>query len=246
MKDKVVLVTGAASGIGMACAQRFAEQGATLVLADRQDSSELAQALDAMAVEVDVSDETSVERLYSLIAGHYGRLDVLAHLAGVVRRGLVTEISSDDWDTVVDINLKGTFLCCRGAIPLMRDSGGGAIVTTGSELAYVAAENISVYSATKAAVVHLTRCLANDHGVDRIRVNCVCPGPIKTPMLERGIEETLDPALTRRRTEATTILGRLGQPHEIANVICFLASDDASFMTGSVVLADGGVTSKAP
>ncbi len=246
MKDKVVLVTGAASGIGMACAQRFAEQGATLVLADRQDSSELAQALDAMAVEVDVSDETSVERLYSLIADHYGRLDVLAHLAGVVQRGLVTEISSDDWDTVVDINLKGTFLCCRGAIPLMRDSGGGAIVTTGSELAYVAAENISVYSATKAAVVHLTRCLANDHGVDRIRVNCVCPGPIKTPMLERGIEETLDPALTRRRTEATTILGRLGQPHEIANVICFLASDDASFMTGSVVLADGGVTSKAP
>jgi NAD(P)-dependent dehydrogenase (short-subunit alcohol dehydrogenase family) len=245
VKDKVVLVTGAASGIGMACAQRFAEQGATLVLADRQDSSELAQALDAMAVEVDVSDETSVERLYSLIADHYGRLDVLAHLAGVVQRGLVTEISSDDWDTVVDINLKGTFLCCRGAIPLMRDSGGGAIVTTGSELAYVAAENISVYSATKAAVVHLTRCLANDHGVDRIRVNCVCPGPIKTPMLERGIEETLDPALTRRRTEATTILGRLGQPHEIANVICFLASDDASFMTGSVVLADGGVTSKA-
>lgn len=246
MKDKVVLVTGAASGIGMACAQRFAKQGATLVLADRQDSSELAQELDAMAVEVDVSDETSVERLYSLIADHYGRLDVLAHLAGVVQRGLVTEISSDDWDTVVDINLKGTFLCCRGAIPLMRDSGGGAIVTTGSELAYVAAENISVYSATKAAVVHLTRCLANDHGADRIRVNCVCPGPIKTPMLERGIEETLDPALTRRRTEATTILGRLGQPHEIANVICFLASDDASFMTGSVVLADGGVTSKAP
>ena len=246
MKDKVVLVTGAASGIGMACAQRFAEQGATLVLADRQDSSELAQALDAIAVEVDVSDETSVERLYSLIADHYGRLDVLAHLAGVVQRGLVTEISSDDWDTVVDINLKGMFLCCRGAIPLMRDSVGGAIVTTGSELAYVAAENISVYSATKAAVVHLTRCLANDHGVDRIRVNCVCPGPIKTPMLERGIEETLDPALTRRRTEATTILGRLGQPHEIANVICFLASDDASFMTGSVVLADGGVTSKAP
>ena len=246
MKNKVVLVTGAASGIGMACAQRFAEQGATLVLADRQDSSELAQALDAIAVEVDVSDETSVERLYSLIADHYGRLDVLAHLAGVVQRGLVTEISSDDWDTVVDINLKGMFLCCRGAIPLMRDSVGGAIVTTGSELAYVAAENISVYSATKAAVVHLTRCLANDHGVDRIRVNCVCPGPIKTPMLERGIEETLDPALTRRRTEATTILGRLGQPHEIANVICFLASDDASFMTGSVVLADGGVTSKAP
>ena len=245
MKGKVVLVTGAASGIGAACARRFAEQGATVVLADRNNSNDLAHELDAMAIKVDVRDEASVTHLYSIINECHGRLDVLAHLAGVAQRGLITEFSVADWDTVVDINLKGTFLCCRGAIPLLRKSGGGAIITIGSELAYVAEQNISVYSATKAAVVHFTRCLANDHGSDGIRVNCVCPGPIQTPMLERGINDSPNPALTRRRTEQTTILGRLGQPREIANVVYFLASDEASFITGSTILADGGVTSKA-
>ncbi|MDG2077834.1 MAG: SDR family NAD(P)-dependent oxidoreductase [Arenicellales bacterium] len=245
MKGKVVLVTGAASGIGAACARRFAEEGATVVLADRDNSDVLARELDALAVTVDVRDEVSVARLYSIINERHSRLDVLAHLAGVAQRGLITAFSVADWDTVVDINLKGTFLCCRGAIPLLRKSGGGAIVTIGSELAYVAEKNISVYSATKAAVVHFTRCLANDHGADGIRVNCVCPGPVQTPMLERGIKDSPDPALTRRRTEQTTILGRLGQPVEIANVVYFLASDEASFITGSAILADGGVTSKA-
>ena len=245
MKKKVILVTGAASGIGAACARRFAEQGSTLILADRTDTGDLARETEAMAVKVDVRDEASVARLYAIISERHGRLDVLAHLAGVVKRGQVTAFSGDDWDTIVDINLKGTFLCCRGAIPLLRKSGGGAIVTTGSELAYVAEQNMSVYSATKAAVVHFTRCLANDHGADGIRVNCVCPGPIQTPMLEQGIKDSPNPAQTRRRTEDTTILGRLGQPHEIANVVYFLASDEASFMTGSAILVDGGVTSKA-
>ena len=245
MKGKVVLVTGAASGIGAACARRFAEQGSTVVLADRNDNDDLARDLDAMAVKVDVRDEVSVARLYSIVNQRHGRLDVLAHLAGVAQRGLITAFSVDDWDAVVDTNLKGTFLCCRGAIPLLRESGGGAIVTIGSELAYVAEQNISVYSATKAAIVHFTRCLANDHGSDGIRVNCVCPGPVQTPMLEQGIKDSPDPALTRRRTEDTTILGRLGQPGEIANVVYFLASDEASFITGSAILVDGGVTSKA-
>ena len=245
MKEKIILVTGAASGIGAACARRFVEQGSTLILADRNDTSELAHETDAMAVNVDVREEASVASLYAMISERYGRLDVLAHLAGVAQRGLITAFSGNDWDMIVDTNLKGTFLCCRGAIPLLRKSGGGAIVTTGSELAYVAERNISVYSATKAAVVHFTRCLANDHGADGIRVNCVCPGPIQTPMLEQGIKDSPNPTQTRRRTEDTTILGRLGQPHEIANVVYFLASDEASFMTGSAVLVDGGVTSRA-
>ena len=174
------------------------------------------------------------------ITGVWCAIDLISH-----RAQSRTSDGSISQHTIVDINLKGTFLCCRGAIPLLRKSGGGAIVTTGSELAYVAEQNISVYSATKAAVVHFTRCLANDHGADGIRVNCVCPGPVQTPMLERGIKDSPDPALTRRRTEQTTILGRLGQPVEIANVVYFLASDEASFITGSAILADGGVTSKA-
>ena len=127
----------------------------------------------------------------------------------------------------------------------MSCGGRGAIVTIGSELAYVAKQNISVYSATKAAIVNFTRCLANDHGSDGIRVNYVCPGAVQTPMLKPGIKDSPDPAPTRRRTEDTTILGRLGQPGEIANVVYFLASDEASFITGSAILVDGGVTSKA-
>ena len=119
MKGKVVLVTGAASGIGAACARRFAEEGATVVLADRDNSDVLARELDALAITVDVRDEVSVARLFSIINERHNRLDVLAHLAGVAQRGLITAFSVADWDTLVDINLKGTFLCCRGAIPLL-------------------------------------------------------------------------------------------------------------------------------
>lgn len=251
MEGKVVIVTGAASGIGKACAERFVTEGASVVLADRADSRATAKRIksqggEAMSVEVDVSDEGSVADLFTAVQTRFGRLDAMAHLAGISRRGLAHDFPVDDWDAVIDTNLKGTFLCCRAAIPVMRDSGGGAIVNTGSELAYVAAANISVYSASKAGVVHLTRCLARDHGADGIRVNCVCPGPIQTPMLESSLAQAADPAAAKHRAEATTILGRFGKPEEIANVVHFLASDEASYMTGSIVLVDGGVTSKSP
>ena len=251
MKGKVVIVTGAASGIGKACVERFVAEGASVVLADRDDTSALAQRIESaggetLAVQVDVSKEQSVSQLFAATKARFGGLDVLAHAAGVAKRGLATEMSVADWDDVVDINFKGTFLCCRAAIVLMRESGGGVIINTGSELAYVAAPNISVYSASKAGVVHLTRCLARDHGVDGIRVNCVCPGPIQTPLLERSFSLAADPAAARSGAEASTIMGRFGRPEEIANMVHFLASDEASYMTGSIVLVDGGVTSKSP
>ena len=251
MKGKVVFVTGAASGIGKACVERFVAQGAAVVLADREDTSAMAESIEskggqALAVRVDVSDEQSVAALFTATETRFSRLDVLAHAAGISRRGMAPDVSLDDWNAVVDINFKGTFLCCRGAVALMRNCGGGAIVTIGSELAYVAASNISVYSASKAGVVHLTRCLARDHGVDDIRINCVCPGPIETPMLKSSFAQSRDPDSARRGAQASTIMGRFGRPEEIANVVHFLASHEASFMTGSIVLVDGGVTSKSP
>ena len=251
MNGKVVIVTGAASGIGKACVERFVRQGAAVVLADREDTSAMAHSIEskggqALAIRVDVSNEESVSALFVATETRFSRLDVLAHAAGISRRGLAPEMSLHDWDEVIDINFRGTFLCCRAAIAPMRDSGGGAIVTIGSELAYVAAPNICVYSASKAGVVHLTRCLARDHGVDGIRVNCVCPGPIETPMLNRSFEQSPDPQSTRRRAQASTIMERFGRPEEIANVVHFLASQEASFMTGSIVMVDGGVTSKSP
>ena len=251
MKGKVVIVTGAASGIGKACAERFVTEGASVVLADREDTSAMAKQIEAdggaaLAVRVDVSNEPSVSELFAATVKRFAGLDVLAHAAGISKRGLSPDIPVEDWDAVVDINFKGTFLCCRAAVALMRDSGGGVIINTGSELACVAAPNISVYSASKAGVVHLTRCLARDHGVDGIRVNCVCPGPIETPMLERSFSQAADPEAARHTAEGSTIMGRVGRPEEIANVVHFLASDEASYMTGSIVLVDGGVTSKAP
>ena len=251
MKAKVVVVTGAASGIGKACVERFAQEGASLVLADLADVSQLAADIEssggqALGISVDVSDEQSVTALFAAVMARFGRVDVLVHCAGVCRRRLIPEMEVAEWDLIMDVNFKGTFLCCKAVIPLMRAAGGGAIITTGSELAFVGAPNIGAYSASKAGVVHLTRCLARDHGADGIRVNCICPGPIDTPMLQRSIGQASDPVEARRLAEASTILGRLGKPEEIANMVHFLASDEASYVTGAAMLVDGGVTAKSP
>jgi len=251
MQNKVVVVTGAASGIGRATAMRFAAEGASVVFADRDDVTEVLSSIDGdhsklLGGSVNVADEQSVSALFTSVSEHFGRLDVLAHFAGISRRKLIPEMSLDEWDEIMDINFRGTFLCCKAAIPLLRDSGGGSIITTGSELAFVGASNIGAYSASKAGVVHLTRCLARDHADDGIRVNCVCPGPIDTPMLQRSMSLNPDPEATRRKVEASTMLGRLGRPEEIASMVCYLASDEAAYITGSAMIVDGGVTAKAP
>ena len=247
MEDKVAIVTGANSGISRATALRLAREGTKVVLADKEDASAVAEEIVAaggvaMAVEVDVSIEAETTALVARALEAHGRLDVLVNGAGVNKRGLVTESTLEDWDWIMGVNLKGTFLCCKAAIPAIARSGGGAIVNIASELAFVGAPNIAVYSASKGGVVQLTRSLAVDHVDDGIRVNCVCPGPVDTPLLQRGITTAPDPEARRQASMDSTILGRLGQPEEIANMIHFLASDEASFMTGSIVMVDGGVS----
>lgn len=250
MTSKVVVVTGAASGLGRASAKRFVDEGYSVVAADRDPFdgllADIGGAPNLECMSVDVTDEDSVETLFASTVAALGRLDALVHFAGISRRKLIPEMSVDDWDEIMDVNFKGTFLCCRSAIPHLQRSGGGSIVTTGSELAFVGAANIGAYSASKAGVVHLTRCMARDHGSDNIRVNCICPGPIWTPMLERSFASSNDPEEARRRAEESTIMGRLGNPEEIANMAYFLTSDQASYITGAAMLVDGGVTARAP
>lgn len=239
MEGKVALVTGAASGIGQATAMLLAERGAIVVGADRNP---VQGASVERSMILDVTEEKAVGSAVQTVAADFGRLDILVCNAGLAVRGAVPDLTAEDWDAQMAVNLKGVFLCCRAGIPVMVQGGGGTIVTVASELALAAPRGLAAYAASKAGVIQLTRAIAADHAAEGIRANCVCPGPIDTPLLRGGFARAEDPAAAERAEAETTLLNRLGRPEEIAEVIAFLASDRASFMTGSVVVADGGVT----
>jgi NAD(P)-dependent dehydrogenase (short-subunit alcohol dehydrogenase family) len=234
--DKRALVTGAASGIGEATARLLHAEGAEVVLADLDD-----ERLDALAAELgdratarvlDVRDEAQV-------APAAADLDVLVNVAGVGSTQDAPGTPVEIWEDVFAVNARGTFLCCKHAIPGMRERGGGAIVNVSSVAALVGLKNRVAYSASKGAVVALTRALAVDHVADGIRVNAVCPGTVDSPWVRRLVEEvgeSLD-ALRARQP-----MGRLGTTDEIAEAIAYLASDSAAFVTGSVLVIDGGLT----
>jgi NAD(P)-dependent dehydrogenase (short-subunit alcohol dehydrogenase family) len=248
---RVAIVTGGASGIGLATATRLLREGARVAVVDRVEPEKAARALGAAGGEVwgvlaDVADETQVRAMVDEVLSRALRVDVLINAAGIgsPRPVTIDEATAVEWQELCAVNLTGTFLCCRAVIPAMRRGGGGAIVNVASELGLVGSPRSAMYSATKGAVVQLTRALAVDHAADHIRVNCVCPGPVDTPLLRRGIERAADPEAKLLREVGSTLLGRLGRPEEIASVIHFLASDEASFVTGSIVVADGGVTAR--
>jgi NAD(P)-dependent dehydrogenase (short-subunit alcohol dehydrogenase family) len=251
MKGKVAIITGGGSGIGSAAARRLARAGAAVVLADIVDPSPEAEALEregcrVLAVKADVAREAEVAALFERALSRFERVDILVNSAGIgsPRPVTIPEATLEEFERLIDVNLKGTFLCCRAVIPTMQRGGGGAIVNIASELGLVGAPKTAMYAATKGAVVQLTRALAVDHASDKIRVNCVCPGPVDTPMLRRSFTRAPDPEAKRRAEMASNLLGRLGEPEEIASVIHFLASDEASYVTGAIVAADGGVTAR--
>jgi 2-keto-3-deoxy-L-fuconate dehydrogenase len=237
--DRRALVTGAGSGIGAAVARGLHAEGADVILADARREAVEAVAAElgarARAVALDVSDEGRVQEV---VTGA-GDLDVLANIAGIGSTTNAPHTSLDVWERVFAVNARGTFLCCKHAIPGMAARGGGSIVNMGSIAGMVGLRNRAAYCASKGAVVALTRALAVDHVGEGVRVNVVCPGTTDSPWVRRLVEEageSLD-ALRARQP-----MGRLGTPEEVAESVLYLASDAAAFVTGSVLVIDGGLT----
>ena len=238
LTGRVALVTGAGSGIGAATARRFMEAGATVVGGDLSRATVEEAGSEIVAVELDVRDEASVERAVER-AEALGGIDVLVNVAGIGSTTNAPETPVEVWDDVLAVNARGTFLCCKHAIPPMAARGRGAIVNVASVAGLVGLRNRAAYCASKGAVIALTRALAVDHVGDGIRVNAVCPGTVDSPWVRRLVEEageSLD-ALRARQP-----LGRLGTPEEIAESVLYLASDAAAFVTGTAFVIDGGLT----
>jgi meso-butanediol dehydrogenase/(S,S)-butanediol dehydrogenase/diacetyl reductase len=251
---KAGIVTGAGMGIGAAVATALAAEGAAVAVLDRDKaaaervSAEInAAGGRAIAVTGSVADAADAERAVQAATQSFGGLDFLVNNAGVVIYGEVPDYREQDWDTVVDTNLKGQFLMSKYAIPRLRERGGGAIVNLASVQALASQREVASYAASKGGVVSLTKSLALDHARDRIRVNCVLPGSVRTPMLRHAAE--LAPGDPEQTIEAWGRIhprGTVIEPVEIAAVVLFLLSADASAMTGAAVVADAGLTAQAP
>ncbi len=252
LAGRIAVITGAASGVGLSATELFAAAGATVVLADRQVDATNAAAEkyaniggQTMAATVDIADERSVEALIELTVKRFGRIDILFNNAGIGPSSAnvhpmanVVDSPATAWDAILAINLKGPALMCRHVIPHMRKSGGGSIINNASINALVAVPGADAYTASKGGLVALTRAMAVEWAPHKIRVNCLCPGPIDTPMNAPWLE---DPD-KRKFLEASVPLGRVAQPVEIAQVALFLASDAASYLTGAIIPVDGAWT----
>jgi meso-butanediol dehydrogenase/(S,S)-butanediol dehydrogenase/diacetyl reductase len=247
LENKITIVTGAGSGVGEATAKLFAAEGARVVIADIDDAGgarvtgEIGSAATFRRTDVGVPSE--VEGMIKFAVDQFGRLDVLFNNAFATTFGPVAEMPLDGWHKTLSVTLSGVFYGMRFALPQMVAQGGGAIVNTASISGLGGDYGAGAYNAAKAGVVNLTRTAAIEYARKNIRVNAVCPGVIATPAVLNGlIARSRNPERARQRAEECHPMGRLGKPQEIARVVLFLASEDASFMTGSMVVVDGGVT----
>jgi NAD(P)-dependent dehydrogenase (short-subunit alcohol dehydrogenase family) len=250
LAGRVGLLTGAATGMGRAGAQLFAQEGAAMVLLDvnATDGQAVADEIArgggrATFIQGDVTRAADVQRAVNLAGETYGKLDLVWANAGIPLVKTAVQTSEEEWDRIVDVNLKGMFLVAKYAIPAVIAAGGGTMVLTASTFSFVAAKGWAAYCATKGGVLQLTRALALEHAEDNVRINCVCPGSTDTPLLQaemRTLNKPIEEAM--REDAAAHPMNRHGRPEEIARAALFLSCDDSSFSTGSALMVDGGYT----
>ncbi len=247
LKGKRALITGAASGIGRATALLFAREGAavSVVDLDAEGGRSVVSRIQeeggrAIFVRGDLTRAADCESAVANTVSTLGGLDILFNNAGMVRRATVVELSEEEWDRVMAVNVKSTFLLCKYAIPVMAQAGGGVIINAASGWGLVGGPSAVSYCASKGAVVQLSKAMAIDHGPQNIRVNCVCPGDTDTPMLRAEAEQLGEPVDRFLAQAADRPLGRIGTPEDIAQAVLYLASDAASYVTGTALVVDGG------
>lgn len=240
-EDKAILVTGAGSGIGRATAQRLAEEGGRVACLDIDEANATATADsiggDAMALACDISDEAQVSQAVAAVVEKFGKLNVLVNVAGILRADKTHELSLDAWSRIINVNLTGTFLMCRTALPHLLEHAGSAIVNTASTAALGAHPWMAAYAASKGGIVSMSRSMAIEYAKAGLRVNCVCPGGVVTPLHSQfRMPSGVDGMLLKR----TLPIAEYGQPEQIAGAIAFLASDDAGYTNGEEIRIDGG------
>jgi NAD(P)-dependent dehydrogenase (short-subunit alcohol dehydrogenase family) len=251
LQDKVAIITGAGSGIGSATSEVFAQEGAKVVVVDwnKESGSETTKRIrqaggEAIYCYADVSKSQDVEGMVGKAIEQYGRLDILFNNAAVQYMAKLADTTEDVWDKIHSVNLRGVFLGCKYAIPAMLRTGGGSIINMASVLGFVGDPDLAAYCAAKGGVMALTRAGALAYGPNGVRMNCICPGDVETPLLQDYFNKDSDPDRLRQEVYSKYALRRIASPQEVAKVAVFLGSDASSFMTGSAVVVDGGLTIK--
>jgi len=244
LKNKIAIVTGAGTGIGRACALALAREGAKVALVGRRKVllEETAREIgnSALVLAADVSKKYDIARIVDQTIAHFGALNVLLNNAGVLHIGTAEQITEQQWDETFNVNVRGLWLLSRAVLPPMRKAGGGSIINMASVLGINGARNRASYAPSKGAVVLLTKCMAIDHGHEHIRVNAICPSFVETDLTAAVISKAPNPNSVRAERIAAHPIGRLGQPEDIAGLAVYLASDESSWVTGTVFPVDGG------
>jgi NAD(P)-dependent dehydrogenase (short-subunit alcohol dehydrogenase family) len=247
LTGKIAFITGAGSGIGRACAELFAQQGAKVILAGRR-AEPLNSAVtkinnsggEAVAVSCDVTDNAQVSAALKAAADKFGSLTTIVNNAGVIVPGNAEQTTDANWDMMININLKGTFLVSRGALKFLRQANGGSIINIGSIYGVVGSKQRVAYAASKGGVTMLTRAMALDHAHENIRVNCICPSLVETEIAKQLFANAPNPEEARRQRVSLIPMGRAGTPQEIAHLAAYLASDESAWVTGAALPIDGG------